>query len=264
MNLKQKQVAYIDRDLQRRGVHYEPLREDLIDHICSEVEQKMSQGVSFQNAHQEALRQFLPEEFKHLQKDTASSLTSMSLLKSYTKTAYRSLLRRKGQTFINLFGLSLSMCICLLIFIFIRYELSYDQQHPKQNIHRLTSTIDSGDGEVVQTAFTGAPWGPVMVEEFPELLSSARIMKYRLDVLVSNKEENKGFYEPNLIWGDQTLLDFFHIPILEGNEVLSSPHSVIITEEMAEKYFGNESPIGKVLSYENRVDLTVTGIINKP
>ncbi len=263
MELTKNQVQLIEQDLIKRGIHYPPLKEDLLDHICTEVETKMTEGIKFQDAHQKALSLFLPKELIHTHTKTMQTLTSFSLLKSYAQTAYRSILRRKTNSFINVFGLTISIAICILIFIFIRYESSYDQQHPEPNIYRLTSKTTSDNGQTENTAFTGAPWGPALVEEFPELLDAGRIMKYRLDVLVSNKSSNTSFYESDLIWGDQQLLNFFKIDLIVGDQknALSQPNTVVISEEIAKKYFGNTDPIGKVLTYNSEVDLVVSGVM---
>lgn len=265
MELKKSQVRYIERDLIRKGVHYPPLREDLLDHICSEIETHLSDGARFKDAYHKALDKFLPEELTQTQKKTMYTLTSLSILKSYFQTAYRNILRRKAYTAINVFGLTVSMSICILIFIFIRYELSYDQQHPHSDTYRLTSTIKQADGQVIRTAFTGAPWGPAMVEEFPELRETARIMKYRLDVLVSDNKTNSSFYESDLIWGDQNLLQFFDIQLVQGNQssALSAPNTVVISEQTAKKYFGNESAIGQSITYNGEVNLVVTGVMDE-
>ena len=265
MELKKSQVKFIEHDLIRKGVHYPPLREDLLDHISSDVEAQMSTGLRFKDAYSESLAKFLPKELQSTQEKTIRILTSMSIIKSYFLTAYRNILRRKVYTGINVFGLTVSMAICILIFIFIRNELSYDQQHPMSDIYRLTTKIKQADGYVSRTAFTGAPWGPAMVKEFPELTGTARIMKYRLDVLVSHNESNSSFYESDLIWGDQNLLQFFDIQLTEGNQndALSSPNTVVINERTAKKYFGDKSPIGQVLTYNGEVDLVVTGVMNE-
>ncbi len=263
MQLKKNQIRFIEVDLGKRGVHYPPLKEDLVDHICTEVENRMENGVRFKDAYNEALDLFLPAELSQIQNKTVKTLTNMTLVKSYTQTAYRSILNNKGHTLINVFGLTASLAICILIFLFIRYELSYDQQHPNSNIHRLTTKIKRSDGQISNTAFTGAPWGPALVNDFPEILDAARIMKYRLDVLVSKKDENIAFYESDLIWGDQQLLDFFAIEMINGDKknALTEPNSVVLSEKTAKKYFGDTEPIGKVLTYNNEVDLTVTGVI---
>ncbi len=262
--LTKKQVRLIELDLTKRDIHYPPLKEDLLDHICTEVETKMAEGMKFQEAHQHALSRFLPNELKHIHSKTISALTSFSLLKSYFQTAYRNLLKRSVNSFINVSGLTVSMAICILIFIFIRYESSFDTQHPDKTIYRLTSRTISDSGHIENTAFTGAPWGPALVEEFPELLDAGRIMKYRLDVLVTNRSSNTSFYESDLIWGDQQLLAFFKIDLITGNQetALSQPNRVVISEEIAKKYFGNTDPMGKILTYNNEVDLVVSGVMS--
>ncbi len=261
--LKKSQVAFIRRDLVKRGIYYSPLQEDVLDHICTAVEADMAKGTRFKDAYQNSLKQFYPDEVSQIQSQTLKNLNPMTLLSSYLKTAFRNLSRHKGYTAINLLGLTTGLTICLLIFLFIRYELSYDKQHPEKDLYRLTSTIEQASGQVINTALTGAPWGPVMVAEYPELLDVARFMKYRLDVLVAYPKENQSFYEANLIWGDQSALQFFDLPLVEGNQktALANPNSVVISESTAEKYFGDGPAIGELLLYNNEVELMVTAVM---
>jgi putative ABC transport system permease protein len=262
--LKKSQVAYIRRDLAKRGIFYSPLQEDVLDHICTAVEAEMAHGTRFKDAYKKSISQFYPEEVGQIQSQTLKNLNAMTLLSSYLRTAFRSLSRHKGYTATNMLGLTTGLTICLLIFLFIRYELSYDQAHPEKNLYRLSSTIEQASGQVIQTALTGAPWGPVMVEEYPELLDVARFMKYRLDVLVAYPKTNETFYEANLIWGDQSALQFFDLPLTEGDRerALINPNSVVISESVAEKYFGDGPVIGELLLYNNEVELMVTGVMH--
>ncbi|MCE7993491.1 MAG: FtsX-like permease family protein [Roseivirga sp.] len=263
VELKKSQVAFIRKDLEKRGVYYSPLQEDVVDHICTAVEAEMTMGVRFKDAYVSSLQQFYPAEVSQLQNQTLKNLNSMTLLSSYLRTAFRNLTKHKGYTAINLLGLTTGLAICLLIFLFIRYELSYDNEHPGENLYRLTSTIRQSGGQVMNTALTGAPWGPVMVEEIPELLEAARFMKYRLDVLVAYPKKNQSYYESNLIWGDQSALQFFDLPLIEGDResALVNPNSAVISEATARKFFGDGNAIGEILQYNNEVDLIVTGVM---
>ncbi len=263
MKLKKAQVKQIQKDLRAAGLHFDPLQEDMVDHISTETERLMEGGRPFAEAYRQALQHFGYAEVMDTQKETIRTLSSVFLLRSYLKTAYRNLLRHKRHALTNIFGLSLGLSITILILIFIRYEASHDQQHPESNLYRLVSTLHERSGKTTPTALTGAPWAPIMVDEFPELLGSNRFMKYRLDVLVTNKADNNGYYEPNLMWADPEVFGFFDLPMVNGqaSQALVRPNTVVISESMAQKYFGDESAIGKFLSYENRVDLEVTGVM---
>lgn len=263
IELKKSQVNYIKDDLLSRGISYTPLQEDVLDHICIAVETEMNSGARFEDTYRKVLKQFYPNSVRDLQKQTLSILNPMTLISSYLRTTFRNLGRHKWYTAINLLGLTTGLTICLLIFLFVRYELSYDRQHPEKNLYRLTSTIAQTNGQTINTALTGAPWGPVMVEEYPELLDVARFMKYRLDVLLSYPKSNEHFYELGLIWADQSALQFFDLPLVQGDRksALEQPNSVIISETTAKKYFGDGSALGEVLTYNNEVDLMVTGVM---
>ena len=260
--LKASQVKWIEEDLADRGLHYEPLREDLLDHICIRVEALMEEGEDFPTAYAKALQDF-PTGVGRIEKRTRNHLHPMTLIRSYFTVAFRNLWRHKWHSTINLLGLTVGMSACLLIFVFIRFELSYDKQHPVKNLYRLFSTIEQGNGEVIHTAFSGAPWGPAMVEEFPEIKDMARFMKYRLDVSVAVKSTQEQFLESAWMWGDQSALELFDLPLLQGDRktALNNPNTVVISEATAQKYFGSEAPLGQVISYNNEVDLIVTGVM---
>lgn len=263
MKLKKAQVGQIQRDLRAAGIRFDALQEDMVDHISTETEQLMDEGKTFAEAYHQALDKFGYGELLDTQNETLQALSPFFLLRSYLKTAYRNLLRHKRHSLTNIFGLSIGLSITILILIFVRYEASHDQQHPESNLYRLVTTLHERNGKTTATTLTGAPWAPVMVEELPELLGANRFMKYRLDVLVTTKEDNRGFYEPNLMWADPEALEFFDLPMIDGqaSQALVRPNTVVISESMARKYFGNEPAIGKFLSYENRVDLEVTGVM---
>lgn len=182
------------------------------------------------------------------------------MLKNYLTIALRNLRKHKGYSFLNLAGLALGMTCCLLIMLYVQDELSYDRFHPKaERIYRVT--LDAGvGGQFIKAANTAAPMAATLVAETPEVESATRFWRGGR-VLVSY--ENNRFYEENFLWADSSVFAVFGFPLLQGDArtALTEPNTVVLTAQTAKKYFGAENPVGKVLRYDNRLDLKITGVL---
>ena len=185
------------------------------------------------------------------------------MLKNYIKIAFRNIVRHKGYTFINIFGLATGIICCLLILVYVQDELSYDRYHEKADqIYRI---VNAGviRGNRIEIPLVSGPWGPAMVEEFPEVLKAVRIKPPDSRWVIEHGE--KKFPEKGLYFADPTFFEVFDVEMIVGNpaHVLDAPFSMVITEEMAEKYFGSEDPIGKIIVGDNWMNFNVTGIMKK-
>ncbi len=181
------------------------------------------------------------------------------MLKNYHKIALRNLLKYKAYSFLNIAGLAIGLVCCALIMLYVRDELSYDRFH--QNAERIYRVIlDAGiGGTFVRTATTPAPMAATLVQEFPEVATAARFWQNQR-VLISY--EDKRFYE-EFNWTDSTVFTMLSFPLVQGDPktALAQPNTLVISEALAQKYFGSENPMGKVLRYDNRVDYKVTGVM---
>jgi putative ABC transport system permease protein len=185
------------------------------------------------------------------------------MYKNYFKLALRNFVRQKVTSSIYVLGFTIGIFSCFLIGLYIRDELSFDQFHEnKQRIYRMSMDLQQQNGNRTQTAFSPAPWAPVMTESFPEITVHTRFMRYRLPVAIHHKESQQQYYERDFLWADASVFKVFSFPLIKGNPTtaLSKPHTVVISESAAQKFFANENPLGKILSYEGREDLTVTGV----
>ena len=183
------------------------------------------------------------------------------MFRNYLTVALRHLLRYKGYSVINVMGLAIGMACCVLILLYVQDELSYDQHHEnKVRIYRMaiSSTVA---GVTHDWAFTPPPWAPVLAEEYPEIEQITRIKPPNSRWLVRHGEER--FYERYFVFADPSIFDVFSIPLVQGNPktVLAEPHTVVVSEAMVKKFFGNENPIGKVISADDQFEFTVTGIM---
>jgi len=145
------------------------------------------------------------------------------MIRNFFRIAFRSLLRQKGYSFINVFGLSFGLTCCLLIALYIRYQLSYDCFHERADrIYRVVEDVTLQAGTTSLASATG-PIGPALVHDFPEVLSAVRFTG--ASMLVSYGE--KKFQEDKIYFTDPSVFDVFSFPLLKGDPrtVLSAPSS---------------------------------------
>ncbi|MEM8895338.1 MAG: ABC transporter permease [Bacteroidota bacterium] len=264
MSIRAQEVQLIEERLKKEGISYDPLSEDIIDHICIEVEERMDEGQKFMDALDVTLLEFAPSGLSDIEDATTKDLKNFTMLKSYVTVAWRNMMQHKPMLLINLTGLALGFACVLLIYRYVEYEMSYDTMHPsKDQVYRLITHRQGDNGDTYHSAFTGAPWGPALEADHPEIEVTTRMMKYRLPVQVSLESGTNRFLEPDLIWADNSIFTLFHLPILTGDaqNPLASPNSIVISEQLAKKYFGDENPIGKRLEYEGSFGLQVTAVM---
>lgn len=183
------------------------------------------------------------------------------MLKNYFKTAFRNLVKNKTSSVIYVFGLTIGLTCCLLIALYIQHELSYDKFQQKGNRIARVIMEYSFDGKVFNKGnFTSVRVAPVFTRTFPEVESA--IIMTSAERVVSYQD--KLFTEKRFVYADSTFFTLFSFRLLSGNAntALTSTHTVLLTESMAKKYFGHESPVGKALKVANdSIPYQVTGVI---
>lgn len=183
------------------------------------------------------------------------------MLYNYFKIAFRNLRKYKFISFINLFGLTVGLTCCLLILTYILNELNFDKYHKNANrIYRVTRSWNGPTGDVSLHLGTIAPaFGPYLNNEFPDIEKITRLLQIGNTVL---KYEDKKFTEEQGYFADENLFDVFDVHVIKGNpgKALNEPYCVMLSEEIAKKYFGKEDPVNKVLRFNNQYDCKVTGI----
>ena len=183
------------------------------------------------------------------------------MIKNYFKIAWRNLVKYKFISFINLFGLTVGLTCCLLITTYILNELSYDRYNKNaENIYRVTRSFNNKDGVVSLNLSTiSPPFGYYFPTDFPEIQKMTRLLNNGTTPL---KYKEKLINEPDVYFADENLFDVFTLNVLEGDPktALKEPFSVMMSEDVAKKYFGNEEPMNKVLRANNQFDLKVTGV----
>jgi putative ABC transport system permease protein len=182
------------------------------------------------------------------------------MFKNYLKIALRNLIRHKGYSFINITGLAIGMACTMLILLWVQNELGFDSHHEKASqIYRVV--IDFGK-EGIRGAYTSPPLAAALKKDFPEVKQVARLSPWPRNLLIGF--EGKTFLEKNLKYADGSIFDVFTIPFIRGNPktALKKPNTIVITEKMANKYFGRQNPLGKSISINHPKDLyEVTGVV---
>ncbi len=175
--------------------------------------------------------------------------------------AWRNMVRHKVFSSINLLGLAVSLAACLLIVVFVIDEWSYDRYHTKHNrIYRVAGFSDRG-GSMLETALSNFELGPLLKNDFPFIEQVVRI-DFDSDAKVQYGEQK--FQEKGVCFADNGFFNMFSFPFLQGDaaSALSGPNMVVITKQMAAKYFGKTNPLGKVLEVD-KLTLKVTGVIEE-
>lgn len=183
------------------------------------------------------------------------------MLRNYLSVAIRNLRRHPAYSLINIAGLAIGMATCILILLYIQDELSYDRYHPHADrVYRIVDDIESG-GQTVQTAGTPTGWGPALKRDFPEIELVVRLRGTESAWLVDLGHTI--YYERKVIWAGSDLFEMFSIPLAAGDRsvALAEPYSMVISEDLAFKYFGAEDAVGQVVNLDNRWDFTVTGVM---
>lgn len=187
-----------------------------------------------------------------------SFLWGLTMFRNYIKIAFRHIKRRKVYSFINVFGLTIGMACFILIGLWVKDELSFDRFHQKKDrIFRILNRTQDGSAHFQITYALG----PALKAEYPEVEEACRVwlwfgshVKYR----------DKIYTERNIYLADPSFFTVFSFPFVKGSPetALSDRYSIVLTEEMARKYFGDEDPIGKVLHLTMlEGDFTVNGVI---
>ena len=186
------------------------------------------------------------------------------MIRNYLKIAFRNLTKYKFISFINLFGLTLGLICCLLIFIFILHELSYDKYHPNADrVYRVTRRFSNPETGALSLHLStvAPPFGPLLQNDFKEIENMTRLLQNGTTAIRYN---DKMLNEPDVYFADDKFFDFFKADVLQGNpqKALAAPYSVMMTDETAKKYFGNEDPMNKVIrvNFGSYFDFKVTGI----
>ncbi|WP_426667123.1 ABC transporter permease [Mucilaginibacter sp. McL0603] len=186
------------------------------------------------------------------------------MIRNYIKTAFRNLWRNKAFSVINIVGLSVGLACCMLIFLYTMDEVSYDRFNVKADkIYHLTATFTSPSGEAHKISSTGQIHGPSFKEAIPEIQDFVRLQSANYTIKKGND-----VFDQDALFTDDNFFSVFTFPLLQGNPktALKDIHSVVLSEEIAEKYFGKKDVMGQVLNLkvgDNFQPFTVSAVMKK-
>lgn len=183
------------------------------------------------------------------------------MLLHFFRIALRNMNRQKIYTFINICGLALGLTLFILIALYIQFEFSFDKFHKHYNrVCRIDQDWrDEGGGHI---AFSSTPLGPTLKENYPEIIQYVRLS----DMIGSQLlmvDKARRFYEEGGLWTESAFFEIFSYPLIKGNPevALDQPFSIVLSQELAEKYFPGQDPLGQVVRFNDTHDCQVTGII---
>lgn len=184
------------------------------------------------------------------------------MLKNYLKIACRNLLSQKVYSLINISGLAIGIACFMLIYLFVTNELGYDKFNTKYDrIYRIIEKINN-DGQGEESTSSPIPVAAALMNDYPQYIESiTRFFNYQQPTITLQVDDKK-FNEDKAFFADSSLFKVFDYKLSSGNpdNALAAPNSIVMSREMAKKYFGDKDPMGKTLKLQGAVDVKVTGI----
>jgi putative ABC transport system permease protein len=261
--LSKENIDYIIKDLHRRGLLLDDLKEELIDHICSAVEDNMSSsGRKFIDSYHVVIATFGGTEgLQEIQHQTIQSENSklIDMLQNYFTIAFRNLKKQKFYTLINIAGLAIGVASCVIILLYITNELSYDKSYTDHDrIYRVDAEMKFGDNHLLM-ATTPTPMAETLRKDFPEVEVAARFWN-NTSMIFRRTEES--FKENYTVYADSSVFRIFDIPFIEGDPLtaLKEPNTMAISKKAADKYFPGEQALGQTLISNNGQVWKITGV----
>ncbi|MEM7298015.1 MAG: ABC transporter permease, partial [Bacteroidota bacterium] len=190
------------------------------------------------------------------------------MLRNYIITAFRNLRLNFSHTALNVAGLGVGLACCLVVFSIVNFEYSFDNWHTeKENIYRVTN-VYHGDIRTSHRGIIPYPSSKVLKEEFPEIEKVVDLQGPDDDKFsfVDNNGTIQVYREDGVMMTNENFFDVLDFELISGNkDALKEPYQVFLSEDLAKKYFDDEDPIGRIITYEGTTDLTVAGIVeNSP
>ncbi|MFC2157942.1 ABC transporter permease [Acidobacteriota bacterium] len=175
----------------------------------------------------------------------------IDMLKNYLLVTLRNIRKNSTFSFLNIIGLAIGMTAFILIVLYVQFELSFDTHF--KNTDRIYRIVRDG------RTFTPPPLGPELAAKIPEVETVARLIRSS-NTLISIDQDN--FLEEDFYWAEPETFKIFSIPFIYGDptSALNDPSAIVLSRSTAEKYFGNEDPIGKVLTVNENLSFNVSGV----
>lgn len=191
------------------------------------------------------------------------------MFRHFLLIAKRNLLKKKLYNLLNIIGLAIGMSCCLFIALYVKHEVSYDRYNTRHDrIYRVLQTFRSVEkGQKITSALPEdyqvwgcAPVGPALAADFPQV---KEVVQFMSPVSLLLEYKDKRLQQDNLICIDSTAFKVFSWKLLQGNSqtALVAPNSIVLTQKIADKFFGHDNAVGKTLRVDNGDNFTVTGVV---
>jgi len=183
------------------------------------------------------------------------------MFKTYIKITYRNLRKQKVFSLLSIASLALGLAVFMIGVLYVNFILNFDTFHQDaERIYGVVQVQQSSEKTRIHSAILPPPLISVLMREIQEIEEATGF--YRPDKMVIQYQE-RVFYENNILFTDSNFFSFFTFKIIEGNRenVLAEPYSIVLTQNAAYKYFGNENPVGNIVTLNNKIDVCITGIV---
>src|SRR5688572_25376980 len=183
------------------------------------------------------------------------------MIKNLLLVALRNFKRDKWYSLLNILGLTIGITFSLFLIFYIKDELAYDRYHKKaERIYRINSYIKEPDKDMLKWAITQYPLGPQLKKDYPEVEESVRFVP---NGRVMYKKGALRFYEDKVFYTDSNVFRMFTYDFIEGDPktALVAPNTIVITQSVAEKFFGKQKALGQSLENTSGDVFKVTGVI---
>ncbi|MDA0195605.1 MAG: ABC transporter permease [Bacteroidetes bacterium] len=186
------------------------------------------------------------------------------MIRNFFLVTFRNIARQKLYSIINILGLTIGISAGIMLLLYVQDELNYDGMHTRKDRIYRVNTIASIQDTELNLAQTMAPMGPALKNDYSEVETYTRIRTIDRELV---KKDDQQFYEQDFYLTDSTFFDVFDIKLLNGNPktALAAPESIVLSESLARKYFGEEDPVGQVLKTgAEEWPKTITGVMQDP
>jgi putative ABC transport system permease protein len=246
-----------------------PIEGDLME-LYDERVKEIGKKKADRKFRRDVLQLFRPSIIKPA--DGAYRLTNYGMFKNYFKVSVRNILRNKTFSLLNISGLSVGIASCILILIYVNNEMSYDTYNNNYDrtyriVHYFGQQGESPDYSTLPIneyqVWGCAPVAPALQAYFPEV---DQVFRFTSDAPWLISYNDITFSETDILFADSTAFDLFDWDFIAGNPetALIRPNTIVLTQQLANKYFGTENPVGKILLMDNTDSYEVTGVVVVP
>jgi putative ABC transport system permease protein len=193
------------------------------------------------------------------------------MIANYTLLAVRNLLKQRGYSLVNIFGLAVGLGAAICILLYIKDEFTFDHTHPEwENLYRLGGWVETPDGQTYGGSYSPAGWDNYLQSNYPSVDAITSFIQRGMPTSIHYIPNDKIVLTEDIIWAEPSLTDVLSFPIVRGAQTnpLKEVNSFILTETAAREIFGSEDPIGKILTISNmfatnrqKIDMVVTAVV---